>query len=110
MVAGPEVAIGLYSEDEFKGEKTIIQPNHESAVGTKKEKVHTVKSDLVSLLLSTHHNALTIVLQVMSFILLSTKYDEHSAAPELFVKAEKFANMQWTSSDFPSRKSMKLRH
>ena len=71
-VAGPDVAIGLYDEDEFKGMRKIVQENDWTAIDEKKFKVQ-------------------------SLVLLSTKYEEKKmAGPEMFVKAEqKFMNVAW---------------
>ena len=82
-VAGPDVAIGLYDKDEFKGMRKIVQENDWMAIDEKKFKVQ-------------------------SLVLLSTKYEEKMAGPEMFVKAEKkFSDIEWDpfSPDVESNQS-----
>jgi len=71
-VAGPDVAIGLYDKDEFKGMRKIVQENDWMALDEKKFKVE-------------------------SLVLLSTKYTEKKmSGPEMFVNAEKqYLDVAW---------------
>lgn len=86
VVAGPDVAIGLYDKDEFKGERQIVQANDWLNV-EEKDKDYKVES----------------------LVLLSTKYSEKKSTPEMFVKAEKMMNVEWDPITPPLSKKMKMK-